>query len=163
MQQEDRPGFELPHPVVEPHRTESQRLRSILPADPVKTVGLLEFTDRNFVAEVLDAKGQLVVFDFWCESCVPCRFLHAVTLRLRDELKTVKFGRVDVDTNPGIVKAFGIRAVPHLAAVLNGEVLFEFVGGRTYEELMERIAPFAGGHNGNGNGNGHHNGNGNGH
>lgn len=107
-------------------------------------------------------KGQLVVFDFWAESCVPCRFLHAVTLRMCDELKTVKFGRVNVDLNPEIVKAFSLRAVPHCVAVLNGEVLFEFVGSRTYEELMEKITPFMGTSGRNGNGNGHHNGNGNG-
>ena len=158
--QED--GFASSHlPAEQAHnRTESQRIRFQLLTERVRQQDVprdLELTDDSFVAEVLDVKDRLVVFDFWSEDCVPCRFLHEAVLRLQDDMKSVKFARMNVTRNPRTVKAFELKAIPHLVAVLNGEVALEIIGNRTVEELRALIAPLVAmnaGSNGNGS-NGH--------
>lgn len=122
------------------HRaTESQRLRSILSEKIKVEQELQEFTDTNFVTEVLDEKGRLVVFDFWADYCIACKSLHRSMLRLKDDLPLVKLGRVDAEKNPELVRAFNLKAIPHLVAVMHGDVVLEFVGDKPYEGLLQKI------------------------
>jgi len=145
LQEEDR--FASSQPEPEPRPTESQRLRSILaakqPSEPSsQPSSLIEFTDENFIVEVLDVKDQLVVFDFWSESCILCKFMHEAMQQLQAETNSVKFGRVNTTRNHEIVRAFGIRAIPHLVAILKGDVVFEIIGSRSADELRKLISPF---------------------
>lgn len=133
--QEDR----APH--QEPRRAESQRLRSILGENGKHDRSqFLEFTDDNFVTEVLDVKDRLVVLDFWAESCVRCKIVHESMLKIRDALPRVKFGRVNVDRNPELVRAFELKAIPHVVAFIGGDVVMEIVGDKPHKDLLERIA-----------------------
>lgn len=131
-----------PHP--EPRRAESQRLRSILGENGKHDKSrLIEFTDDNFVAEVLDVKNQLVVLDFWAETCVLCKFVHESMLKLREKFPRVKFGRVNVTKNPELVRAFELKAIPHVVAFIGGDVVMEIVGDKPYSELLERVTALA--------------------
>lgn len=123
-----------------PHSTESQRLRSILSETKREEFeAFKEFSDASFVNEVLDEKGRLVVFDFWADYCLVCKSVHRSMLRLKDDLPNAKFGRVDVTKNPELVRAFNLKAIPHLVVVVNGDVMLEVIGDRPYEELLEKI------------------------
>jgi len=124
-----------------PQRIESQRLRSIL-SEPHARPSLAALTDENFVEEVLDASG-LVVFDFWSESCAQSALMLDCMRRLAEVYAgKAKFGRVEIARNPEIVRAFELKAIPYLAAILDGDVVLEIVGDRPFEELLERLAPF---------------------
>ena len=136
--QEDRPASSQPEPV----RTESQRIRAFLThenGNGKHGPKLLEFTDDNFVTEVLDVQDRLVVFDFWADYCVLCKFVLEAMKKLQHDLVDVKFGRVDVTKNPELVRAFDLKAIPHVVAILRGDVVMEVVGDKPYEELLERI------------------------
>jgi len=103
---------------------------------------ILDLTDEDFDREVLDTKS-LVVIVFWSGRRGDlCQSMLDVLRRLADLHPEVKFGRVDATSSLEIVRAFGIKAVPHVAIVLHGDVVFESVGGRTFEELDGILAPF---------------------
>lgn len=123
-------------------RSESQRLRSIITGNGKRTPQevIQEITDDTFVADVLDVQDRPVVIDFWTDYCVPCRGIHKAMQALQAELPDVKFGRVDATKNPEIVRAFNLKAVPHVAIILDGEIAAEAIGGRSYAELKEMIA-----------------------
>jgi thioredoxin 1 len=124
-----------------PQRIESQRLRSIL-SEPHARHSLAVLTDENFVEEVLDATG-LVVFDFWSGSCAQSALMLDCMRRLAETYAgKAKFGRVEIGRNPELVRAFDLKAIPSLAAILDGDVVLEIVGDRPYEEFVERLAPF---------------------
>lgn len=130
-----------PEPLA-PHRTESQRLRSILLGDHARRLPLAELTDDNFVTEVLDVKG-LVVFDFWSRQCKQCSIMLERMQRLAEHYAgKARFGRIEVDKNPELVRAFNLKAIPHLVATIDGDVVLEVVGSQTFEVLRDRLASF---------------------
>jgi thioredoxin 1 len=88
----------------------------------------LEFTDANFKETVLDS-DKLAVIDFWAVWCGPCRMVAPVIEELaKDYNGKVNVGKVDVDSNPMISQQYGIRNIPTILFVKNGEVVDKQVG-----------------------------------
>ena len=97
-----------------------------------------QLTD-NELAEVL-ASERLVVIDFWAEWCGPCKKISPIV----DELATEYEGKVDiykcdVDENSEVCEKFGIRNIPTLIFLKNGEVVDRHVGSATKSQLAEKI------------------------
>ena len=91
-----------------------------------KTV--IEFTDANFDAEVLESDTPVLV-DFWAEWCMPCKMLAPTIDQLADDFEgKVKVGKVDTDSNRDVSMKFGISAIPTVMLFKGGEVVKKFVG-----------------------------------
>ena len=99
----------------------------------------LEFTDLNFEEEVLKSDKPVVV-DFWAEWCGPCRMVEPIICELSDEYQgKAKIGKVDVDSNPGISARFGIRNIPTILFIKNGEVADKQVGAVPKSVIASKI------------------------
>ncbi len=122
-------------------RTESRRLQRLTSSERVRTPSILDLTDENFDKEVLDTQS-LVVIGFWSGRRDLCQPLLDTLSRMADSRPEVKVGRVDATRALEVAKAFDVKAVPHLAIVLRGDVVFEAIGGRTFEELEKVLTPF---------------------
>ena len=71
-------------------------------------------TDENFQQEVLDSDIPVMV-DFWADWCQPCKMIAPVVQQIADEYDgKVKIGKLDVDENPQVSQALGIRGIPAL-------------------------------------------------
>ena len=80
------------------------------------------------------------VVDFSATWCGPCRMLAPLMEELSDELDgKVDFFNVDVDDNPALAGQFGIRSIPALAVMKNGEVVDTTVGFMPKDALREFI------------------------
>ena len=85
-------------------------------------------SDADFEAEVLKATGPVVV-DFWAEWCGPCRMVGPVVEELaKDYEGKAVVGKVNVDNNPQTAMKYGIRSIPTILFLKNGEVVDRSVG-----------------------------------
>ena len=89
---------------------------------------VLVLTDDNWKKEVAESEIPVLV-DFWAEWCPPCRMIAPSI----DALATaysgrVKVGKLNVDENPIVAQAFGIRSIPTLLVFKDGKVADQQIG-----------------------------------
>jgi thioredoxin 1 len=100
---------------------------------------VVEFTDSNFEAEVLQS-DQPVLVDFWAEWCMPCRMLAPTIEKIADSYAgKVKVGKVDTDANREIALKYQISAIPTVILFKGGQVAQKFVGMKQEKEFKEAI------------------------
>lgn len=88
----------------------------------------LEITDSNFEQTVLKS-DKLTVVDFWAEWCGPCRVVGPIVEQLgKDYAGQAVVGKVNVDYNPQVSMKYGIRNIPTILFIKNGEVVDKQVG-----------------------------------
>ena len=98
-----------------------------------------EITDSNFQTEVLD-KGGVTVIDFWAVWCGPCRLIGPIIEDLSEEYKDkALIGKVDVDSNPETAMKYGIRSIPTVLILKDGEEVKRHVGVTTKANLARLI------------------------
>ena len=98
-----------------------------------------ELTDSNFQTNVMEKEGVTVI-DFWAEWCGPCRMISPIIEELSKEYDgKALVGKVNVDHNPEISMKYGIRSIPTVLILKNGEVVDKHIGTTTKQVLANKI------------------------
>ena len=99
----------------------------------------IEFTDANFDELALQS-DKPVVIDFWAEWCGPCRMVSPIVEELAGDYEgKAVIGKVNVDHNPEISSKYGIRSIPTILFIKNGEVVDKQVGAVPKEVLAGKL------------------------
>lgn len=98
----------------------------------------LAINKTNF-EEVL-ASGKPVVIDFWAEWCGPCRMIAPIIDELAAEYgEKVVIGKCDVEENDEITAKYGVRNIPTIIFLKNGELVDKQVGACSKDALKAKI------------------------
>ena len=103
----------------------------------------LHLTEQNF-DEALTANQGLMMVDFWAEWCGPCRAIAPVLEDLtRESAGTVTLAKVNVDENPGLAARYGIRSIPTILLVKQGQVADQVIGAVPKTQLKKKLDALA--------------------
>ena len=101
-------------------------------------MAVIAVSSQNFQKEVLEHEGKVFV-DFYADWCGPCRISAPIIEELSEEVKDVKFVKVNVDQNQDLAQQYGIFSIPTFMIFKNGKKVHEFVGARDKEGFKKEI------------------------
>lgn len=88
----------------------------------------LNVTDADFEKEVLQSPLP-VLLDFWAPWCAPCKMIAPILESIAPEYQgKLKIVKINVEENSQTPAKFGIRQIPTLLIIKNGEAAATKVG-----------------------------------
>ena len=98
----------------------------------------LAITDSSF--DQLLAEGKPMVVDFWATWCGPCKKIGPYIEELAEQYADrAIIGKVDVDENDQLAIRYGIRNIPTILFIRNGEVVDKQVGAAPKAALEAKL------------------------
>lgn len=99
----------------------------------------LEITDANFEELVINS-DKPVMLDFWAVWCGPCRMIAPIVEEMAGEYEgKAVIGKVDVDNNQDVAVKYGIRNIPTVLFIKNGEVVDKQVGAAPKQAFTAKL------------------------
>ena len=104
-------------------------------------MAVTEVTDQNFDEIVLQSDIPVMV-DLWAVWCGPCKMIHPIIEELSEEYEgKALMTKLDVDTNKETAMKYGIRNIPTVLFIKNGEVVDKQVGAVPKNKFVEKLDP----------------------
>lgn len=100
---------------------------------------VIDVTEADFIEKVITASDTTpVLVDFWATWCGPCQNLMPVLTKLAEDYQG-KFilAKVEIDQQPGLATQFGVRSVPTVKLLIGGQVVDEFTGALSENQIRE--------------------------
>ena len=100
---------------------------------------------ETFESAVVTPSQEIpVVVDFWAPWCEPCKTLKPMLEKLAEEYAgRFLLAMVNADENPEIAQHFGVRSIPTIKVLFQGQLVDEFTGALPEAQLRAFLDRFA--------------------
>lgn len=101
----------------------------------------IELNQENFDSTV--SNGVSLV-DFWAPWCGPCRMIAPVIEELAQEFEgKANICKVNTDEQQDLAVKYGIRSIPTIIFMKDGEVVDQLVGATSKQALTDKLNSLA--------------------
>ncbi|HVZ47120.1 MAG TPA: thioredoxin [Ramlibacter sp.] len=100
---------------------------------------MIDVTLENFESEVIAASmDQPVLVDFWAPWCGPCKTIGPILEKLEGEYGGgFKLAKINSDEEQQLASAFGVRSIPTVVLMMNGQPVDGFMGAVPESKVRE--------------------------
>lgn len=107
---------------------------------------IVDVTYDNAQATLIDASMQRpVLVDFWADWCAPCKQLMPILEKLAQEYNgAFLLAKVNADEMQGITQQFGVRSLPTVMLIQDGQPVDGFAGAQTesfIRNMLDKVLP----------------------
>ena len=102
--------------------------------------------NNDFVPELSNkefddfVKAGFVLVDFFAEWCMSCLMMAPVLEDISENFKgKIKIGKINIEDSQNLAEKFEVKSIPNLVLFKDGEVIDNFIGALTQEELEEKL------------------------
>lgn len=108
------------------------------------TQNIVDVTLENFQQVFLQLSTEKVILvDFWADWCQPCKDLMPVLEKIaRQYPNELVLAKVDCDRQPEVAAQFGIRSLPTVMVVKDGQPVDGFAGVQPESAIREMLAKY---------------------
>jgi putative thioredoxin len=101
--------------------------------------------DESNAAQLLieESHNRPVVVDFWADWCEPCKVLMPLLEKIANEYQgAFLLAKVNADEQQGITQQFGVRSLPTVMVIQNGQPVDGFSGAQSEVQVREMLSKY---------------------
>lgn len=107
---------------------------------------IVDIDETNAARWLIEESQQRpVVIDFWADWCEPCKMLMPILEKLADEYQgAFVLARVNADSQQMIAQQFGVRSLPTVMIMQDGQPVDGFAGAQpegAVREMLQKYLP----------------------